>query len=147
MKNWFTSLNGAIALSVITLFSHLWRGFLDAMFVLPTDYGEEGLMQLSAVIYTLLFAGWAWSLFAAGRGSRRGLIAAFAINGLIILAVPVSWLLFYCPAICRAEAGIFNLANTLNLIFGLLAAISLGFQFRSSSQVASLPAKTRSVMQ
>ena len=71
MKNWFTSLNGAIALSVITLFSHLWRGFLDAMFVLPTDYGNEGMMQLAAVIYTLLFAGWAWSLLAAGRGSRR----------------------------------------------------------------------------
>ena len=147
MKNWFTSINGAIALSVITLFSHLWRGFLDAMFVLPVDYGDEGMMQLAAVIYTLLFAGWAWSLFAAGRGSRLGLIATFAINGLLILAVPIGWLLFYCPAVCRAEAGIFNLVNTLNLVFGLLAAISLGLQFRSSSQVASLPTKTRSVMQ
>jgi len=147
MKNWFTSLNGAITLSVITLLSHLWRGFLDAMFVLPTDYGEEGLMQFAAVIYTLIFAGWAWTLLAAWRGSRRGLIAAFAMNGLLFLAVPVSWLLFYCPAVCRAEAGVFNLANTLNLVFGLLAAISLGLQFRSNGQVTSRPTKTQSVMQ
>jgi hypothetical protein len=147
MKTWFTSLKGAIALSVIALFSHLWRGFLDAMFVLPTEYGDEGMMQLAAVIYTLIFAGWAWSLFVARGGNRLGLIAAFAINGLLILAVPVGWLLFYCPEVCRMEAGIFNLANTLNLVFGLLAAISLGLQFRPSSQVASRPVKMQGAAQ
>lgn len=128
MKNWFTSLNGAITLSVIALLTEAWRGFLDAMFVLPVDFADEGLMNLAAVIFTLLFAGWAWSLIAAWRGSRGGLIAAFGINALVLLAVPVSWLFFYCPAACQAEAGIFNLANTLNLAFGLLAAISLGIQ-------------------
>jgi hypothetical protein len=57
-------------------------------------------------------------------------VAAFAINILVLVAVPISWLFVYCPAACRAEAGIFNLANTLNLVFGLLAAIALGIQFR-----------------
>jgi hypothetical protein len=128
MKNWFTSLNGALTLSVITLLTEVWRGFLDAMFVFPVDFGDEGTMQLAAVIFTALFGAWAWSLILASRGSRGGLIAAFIINGLVWLAVPVSWLLFYCPAACQAEAGIFNLANTLNLVFGLLASISLGIQ-------------------
>jgi hypothetical protein len=137
MKNWFFSLNGAIALSVMTLITHIWRGFLDAMFVLPTDFGDEGLMQLAAVIFTLLFVGWAWALLAASRGSRPGLIAAFVINGLVLLAVPISWLLFWCPAECRAEAGIFNLANTLNLVFGLLAGVALGLQFRPSPRLAA----------
>jgi hypothetical protein len=63
------------------------------------------------------------------------LIAVFAFNLLIWVAVPVSWLFFYCQADCRAGAGIFNLANTLNLIFGLLAAISLGLQFRRGQRV------------
>ncbi len=128
MKEWFFSLNGAIALSVFTLLSQLWRGFLDAMFVLPNDFADETTMQVAAIIFTLLFAGWGWALWSAWQGSRRGLIAAFVINGLVLLAIPVSWLLFYCPAACRADAGIFNLANSLNLVLGLLAGIALAAQ-------------------
>jgi hypothetical protein len=138
MKDWFTSLNGAIALSVITLLTQVWRGFMDAMFVLPTEYGDETTLQSAALIFTLVFAAWAWALIAAARGSRGGLIAAFGLNGLILLAVPISWLLFYCPADCQAQAGVFNLANTLNLVFGLLAAISLGLQFRRGAPQIAL---------
>ena len=130
MKTWFTSLNGALALSTIALVTEAWRGFLDAMFILPIDIGDPGLMNLAAVIFTVLFGGWAWALFAARQGSRRALLAAFILNALVLLAIPVSWLFFYCPAACRADAGIFNLANSLNLIFGLLAALSLGIQLR-----------------
>lgn len=127
--DWTFSLKGGVALSVAALITELWRGFLDAMFVFPTDIGDPALMQLAAVLFTLLFAGWAWSLVAAAQGSRRGLIAAFALNAFVLLAIPVSWLFFYCPAACRAEAGVFNLANTLNLVFGALAAVSLGAGF------------------
>jgi hypothetical protein len=137
MKNWFTSLNGAIALSAIALLTEVWRGFLDAMFVFPNDFGDESSLHLAALIYTFLFAGWTWSLISASRGSRRGLIAAFIVNGLIWLMIPVSTLLFYCPVDCLAEAGwIFGLANTLNLLFGLLAGIALGLQLRSGGKVA-----------
>ena len=95
------------------------------------------LMQMAAIVFTLLFAGWAWALFTAWQGSRPGLIAAFVINGLVLVAVPISWLVFYCPADCQAQAGIFNLANTLNLILGLLAAVALGLQFRQKAQLAT----------
>lgn len=125
MKNWFFSRQGAVTLSLLTLLSEMWRGFLDAMFVLPVDFGDAGTMQLAAIIFTLLFAGWGWAIFVAWRGSRHGLIAAFAINALVLLAVPVGWLFFYCPAACRADAGVFNLANTLNLVLGLATAVSL----------------------
>lgn len=128
MKGWFTSLNGAIVLSVVTLLSEVWRGFLDAMFVLPVDLPNEALLNFAAVTFTLIFSLWAWSLLSASRGSRKGLVAAFMINALILLLTPVGWLLFYCPATCRAEAGIFNLANTLNLVFGLLSGMALGIQ-------------------
>jgi hypothetical protein len=141
IKNWIFSLNGALVLSLLALLSNLWRGFLDAMFVLPNDFGDTGMMQLAAIVFTALFAGWAWALLAAWQGSRRGLIAAFAINVLVLLAVPIGWLLFYCPAGCRAEAGIFNLANTLNLLFGLLAAVALGLQFRRAPQQVARAAR------
>ena len=131
MKNWFNSLNGAITLSVIALLTELWRGFLDAMFVFPNDIGEERYMHLAALIYVFLFALWTWSLISAASRSRRGLIAAFIINLVIWLMIPVSTLLFYCPVDCLADAGwIFSLANTLNLLFGLLAAVALGLQLR-----------------
>ena len=140
MNTWFTSLKGALTLSAMALLTEAWRGFLDAMFVFPYDIGDEVLMNLAAIVFTVLFGGWTWSLIAAGRGSRGGLIAAFILNALVLLGIPVSWLFFYCPAACRADAGIFNLANTLNLIFGLLAAIALGLQLRqgisSKNQVA-----------
>ena len=141
MKNWFLSFNGAIALSVMALLFNLWRGFLDAMFVLPNDFGDEGFMQLAAILFTLLFAGWAWTLIAAWRGSRRALFAAFLINASVLVLIPISWLLFYCPADCRAEAGVFNLANTANLAFGLLAAVSLGLQFGGAPQLEAETAR------
>jgi hypothetical protein len=128
MKEWILSRNGAVILSGLTLLSQLWRGFLDAMFVLPVDFGDEGTLQLAAIIFSLVFAGWGLAIWSAAQGSRRGLIATFAINALMLLAVPVGWLLFYCPADCRADAGIFNLANTLNLALGALSAVALGVQ-------------------
>ena len=136
MMKWLLSLKGAITLSAIALVTEVWRGFLDAMFVFPTDIGDEGLMQLGALIATALFTVWTWSLIAAWQGNRGWLIAAFALNGLVLLAIPVSWLFFYCPADCQAEAGIFNLANTLNLLFGALAAVSLGLQLRRKTRRA-----------
>lgn len=130
MKDWFTSVQGAIMLSALALISEAWRGFLDAMFVFPVDFADEGLMNLAALIFTLLFTGWTWLLILASRGRRGALIGAFALNAVVLLAIPVSWLFFYCPAECRATAGIFNLANSLNLVLGLLAAIALGLQLR-----------------
>lgn len=139
MKTWFTSLNGAVALSTIALLTEVWRGFLDAMFVFPNDIGEENFMHLAALIYVTLFALWAWSLIAAARGSRRALITAFSINLLVLLIIPVSTLLFYCPADCLAEAGwIFSLANTLNLLFGLLAAVALSVQLLGRNSKVTL---------
>lgn len=141
MKNWFTSLQAAISLSVIALLTEAWRGFLDAMFVLPVDFGNETMLNLAALIFTVLFASWAWALIATSRGSRRALIAAFVINALVLVAVPISWLLVYCPSACRATAGIFNLANTINLVFGLLAALPLGYQlWRPESSANPKPA-------
>jgi hypothetical protein len=134
MKSWFFSLKGALTLSIFTIISEAWRSFLDAMFVLPVDFGNVGTMNLAAVIFTLLFTGWIWLLHLTANGSKRGLIGLFILNAIVLLGVPVSWLLFYCPIECRADAGIFNLANTLNLVFGALAGIALGIQIWSGKE-------------
>jgi hypothetical protein len=133
MKNWFTSLNGAVTLTALTIFSEGWRGFLDAMFVFPVEFNDPISMQAGALIFAVVFGGWTWALVLAWQGNRRALIITFSLNLLVLLAVPISWLFFYCPPECQAEAGIFNLANTLNLILGVLAAISLSFHLRRKS--------------
>lgn len=138
MQKWFSSLSGAVTLSILTLISHLWRGFLDAMFVFPNDIGDESAMLLAALIYTLIFTGWAWAIIGTARGSRRGLIANFIINALLWLIIPISTLLFYCLLDCLIDAGwSFVLANTLNLILGILAAIALAMQFNKSGSLVS----------
>lgn len=130
MKNWFTSRNGAVTLTALAILSEVWRGFLDAMFVFPVDFNDPLTMQAAALIFAFLFGGWAWALALAWQGSRKAMITTFALNLLVLLAIPVSWLFVYCPAACRAEAGIFNLANSLNLVLGLLSAVSLSFHLR-----------------
>lgn len=136
MKATFTSFNTALTFSVLALLSEAWRSFLDAMFVFPVDFPDPATMHIAALIFTLLFGGWGWSLARAWQGGRSALIAAFVLNLLVLLAIPVSWLFFYCPADCRVDAGIFNLANSLNLIFGVLAAITLGLQLRSRPEAS-----------
>jgi len=128
MKNWFTSLNGAITITALVILSEAWRSFLDAMLVFPVDFPDPGTMQIAALVFALLFGGWTLALALAWQGSRRALIITFALNLLVLFAIPISWLFFYCPAACQAEAGIFNLANTLNLLLGVLTAIALGIQ-------------------
>jgi len=136
MKTWITSLSGAITLTIIALLTEVWRGFLDAMLTYPVDFNnDKTVMNIVAVVYTLIFAVWTWSLIAAKRGSRRGLLAIFVLNGLVWLAIPVGGLLFYCTGDCRANAGVFNLADPINLIFGLLAAIALGVQLWRSPRL------------
>ena len=61
MKNWFISLNGAIVLSVLALLSEVWRGFLDAMFVLPVDFDDPLMMNLAAILI-----GQTWSIALLG---------------------------------------------------------------------------------
>lgn len=133
MKNWFTSLNGALALTALAWLSELWRAWLDMLFEYPggavSAKIDGGSTLAVTLIYTAVFAGWAYAMHLTARGSRGALIATLALNALVWLAIPVGWVAFYCTGSCAVNAGVFfNLANWLNLIFGLLAGIALVLQ-------------------
>ena len=130
MKSWFTSLNGAVTLSVIALLTELWRAFMDFQYVYSQYLNSTGAVFLGALLYTVLFGGWAWALLRAMRGSRSGLIGALTINLLILLAIPIGSLVSYCPTPCRELWPVMELANWINLLFGLLASIALVLQLR-----------------
>ncbi len=133
MKTWFTSLNGALTLAALAWLSELWRAWLDMLFEYPGGYVhatiDGGSTLAVTLIYTAIFAGWAYALHLTAHGSRGALIAACVLNALVWLVIPVGWLAFYCTGSCAVNAGVmFNLANWLNLILGLLAGVALVLQ-------------------
>ena len=126
MKNWFTSLKGAVALSVMSMLVFLGRAFVDFYFVFGEFALSIGMLGLTILIYTALFGGWIWALLAAVQGSRRGVAVSFVFNLFFLLAIAVGTLVAYCPSPCRTAWPLGEFANWLSLVVGLLAAISLG---------------------
>lgn len=128
MKTWFTSLNGALALTALAWLSQLWRTLIDATQGFYSNATEGSLLMTFTLVYTAVLAGWAYAIHVASRGSRGGLMAAFGLNALFWLGIAVATPLFYCPGWCSSSA--INTANALNLIFGLLAGVALMSQLR-----------------
>lgn len=115
--------------------SELWRAWPDMMFEYPGPIVQAQKDNLSTLvvtlIYTAIFASWAYATHAAMRGSRGALITTFALNAFVWLAIPFGWLIAYCTGDCVLRAGLFfNVGNWLNLIFGLLAGVALWLQIR-----------------
>ncbi len=125
MKNWFTSLNGAITLSTMALLAELWRAFVDFENEYSNFLSGTGQVLLATLIYTALFGSWAWVLVRAMPGSRGALIAALIINLLFLLVLPIGSLVSFCPSPCAELWPVMELANWINLIFGLLATASV----------------------
>lgn len=130
MRDWFTTLNGALMLGVIALLAELWRAFVDFQQEYSSSLSNAGAVGLVTLLYTALFAGWAWALLRAARGSRGALVAALVVNLLFLLAIPVGTLVAYCPSPCRALWPLGELANWINLLSGLLATAALALQLR-----------------
>lgn len=128
MKTWFTSLNGALALTALAWFSELWRTLIDATQGFHSNATEGSLLVTFTLAYTAVLAGWVYAMHSASRGNRGGLMAAFALNALFWLGIAVATPLFYCSGWCSNSA--INTANVLNLILGLLAGVALMSQLR-----------------
>ena len=133
MKTWFTSRNGAIVLLLIALIVFLGRTFIDFQFVYADFASDLGMAALMTLINMALFGGWMWALLAAARGSRRGLIAALVLDLLLVFGLSVGTALLYCPSPCDTAWPLAEIFNWASLIFGLLAAVAVGFQLRQSA--------------
>lgn len=129
MKNWGTSLDGALMLSFVHFLLEMWRGFLDFSFVLP-DYsgGSTGTMALYALVYTAIFATWLLGLSNARQGKRGGIITALVLDALFWAVVDLSTIFFYCPGGC--EHVVFDITTWVAIIVGALALFGLGMNLR-----------------
>jgi hypothetical protein len=136
MLAWFTSLNGAITFSIFAFLTMMARiTFLDAMFVpefrnlLPEDQPVN--IALMMLWYMVFIGGWVWSLLAAARGSRGGLVVILLYSLFTALGGGLITLTAFCPIGCAAPP----VGDTIvwaNLIFGLAASFALGIQFRQT---------------
>lgn len=52
---------------------------------------DSSITLVVTLIYAAIFAGWAYSMHTAARGSRSGLIATFALNAFVWLAIAFGW--------------------------------------------------------
>lgn len=131
MKNWLTSLNGTIALSVVALLSFLGRAVMDWRYEYPRQDPTGSLDTMMALIYLALIGGWLWGLLAADRGSRGGLIVCLIAVLLLDVAFALATYVFFCPP-WTGCVGWPNawLWNWLNLISGLIAVVAIAFQIR-----------------
>lgn len=136
MKNWVVSLNGAITFSIIAFLTMMARiTFLDAMFVpefrnmLPED--RPASIALMMLVYMVFAGGWVWSLLAASRGSRGGLIVVLLYSLFTALGGGLITLTAFCPIGCAAPP-VGDAVVWANLIFGLAASFALGIQFRQT---------------
>ena len=125
---WLSSLNGAIAVSIIALMSFVGRSFLDARYVLTEDMPDASKAMVGgwALGTMALVGGWAWALVAAAQGSRAGLLAAVLIAALVGLYGGASLIAF--RPIMPSAKPLGDIAIWSNLVTGVLAAISVAFR-------------------
>jgi len=90
MKNWFTSLNGAIALSMISLLVFLGRTLIDFYYVYREFNLDVGTVALAMLANMALFGGWIWALLSAVQGSRRGLISVLVLDLFFFFVIAVA---------------------------------------------------------
>lgn len=128
MKNWFNSLNGALALSFCAVLVFLWSALLDMALVWAPFNLSMWQIGLAALFLTGLIGLWLWALGAAMRGSRRGLIGAAIFAILLVLYALMDWI-SYCPTTCP-RLPIYYLVNALNLSLGFVATVALVMQIR-----------------
>jgi len=134
MKNWLTSLNGTVTLSVFALLTFLGRAFLDWRYQYSQSDPAGNWDTSTALIYMLLIGGWLWGLLAAARGSRRGLITSLIAILLLDVAFALVTYFVFCPpwSGCQAWPNAWPW-NWSNLISGAIAAVAIFFQLRQKS--------------
>jgi hypothetical protein len=133
MKNWFTSLEGAVTLSAVAFVVFVARSLLDFQFVIGQEVASTTAQEAIAVLfYTALVGGWLWAMFAAARSSRAGLIAALLFDLVFAFGLGIGTLVSFCPSPCPTAGGLMETANWANLVTGLLAVVATGLYLRQS---------------
>ncbi len=97
MKNWFTSLNGAVTLTALTLLSFIGYALMEMRYFLAKWIPGDTAAAVEALIVLLIVGGWMRAVFAATNGRHGGLTALIAFSVFTVLIAPYDIRYFPLP--------------------------------------------------
>ena len=97
MKNWFTSLNGAVTLSMLSLLAFIGYALMEMRYFLAKWIPRDTAAAVEMFFVLLIVGAWMRALFAATNGKRGGLIALLAFNVVFALIAPYDVRFFPLP--------------------------------------------------
>jgi hypothetical protein len=127
MKTWFTSLKGAITLSVLALLFFIGYALLESRYFLEQWIPGRAAAAAETLFVLALVGGWLWALFAANGGSRGGLVAALVISFLPALFTLFD-LVFYSPI--PYGCPLLQIAVWITFTSCVLAIVAIAFRLR-----------------
>jgi hypothetical protein len=128
MKNWFTSLNGALTLSALSLLSFIGYTLMEMRYFLEKWIPGDNAAAVETVIVLLIVGGWVRALFVAADGRRGGLIALFSLSTFTILIFLYDLQFILKPLLNWPE----RLMVVVMFIMGMIAIAALLAQLRQS---------------
>ena len=97
MKTWFTSLNGAVTLSTLSLLAFIGYALMEMRYYLEKWIPGDTAAAVEMFVVLLIVGGWIRALFVATNGKRGGLIALLAFNLVFALIAPYDFQFFPIP--------------------------------------------------
>jgi hypothetical protein len=85
MKTRFTSLNGALTLSALSLLSFIGYTLMEMRYFLEKWIPGDSAAMIETIVILLIVGGWLRALFVTAGGKRGGLIALLALSGFATL--------------------------------------------------------------
>jgi len=130
MKTWFTSLNGALTLSALSLLTFIGYTLTEMRYFLEKWIPGDAAVMIEVLAVMLIVGGWLRALFVASRGGRGGWTALLALSGFATL-VAVYDLQYVTPSMHWPEM------TTIFAMLGLslLALAALWVQRRQGKSV------------
>jgi hypothetical protein len=132
------SSNTAVALSAIAFLTGIARLILEIRFVpeifnaMPED--QPGQSAIIILIFVVFFGGWLWSLIAAARGGKVGLIGLLVFGLLLALPWGLGTVVMFCPTPCEVAWPLQDIIAWSNVIIGISAAAATGLALRAKPQ-------------
>jgi len=97
MKTWFTSLNGTVTLSALSLLAFIGYALMEMRYFLAKWIPGDNAAAVEMFIVLLIVGGWIRALFVATSGKRGGLIALLVFNVVFALIAPYDFQFFPIP--------------------------------------------------
>ncbi|MBI3165896.1 MAG: hypothetical protein HYZ24_14530 [Chloroflexi bacterium] len=125
MKTWFTSLNGAVTLSTLSLLAFIGYALMEMRYYLAKWIPGDTAAAVELFVVLLIVGGWIRALFVTANGRRGGLIALLALSVVFALIAPYDFQ--FIPMPWPEQTMVFA-----TFVFSLIAIAALALRLRQT---------------